>query len=556
MKKLSAGTAVIVVALSVAWPAAALAQATPPEPKSLTIIHVNDTHSHLDATGPRDASLQGTVGGIARAASLIYQMKAQANGSALFVHGGDAFHGDVYFNALYDVPELMILKQLGVDAMAVGNHEFDFTPLVLAGALSAVPGFPMVSANLGFGGCGGDPDSPLAEACYELQRMIRPGFVKTVGGVPVGLFALTTPSDATMQPAPVQVLPGLVAIAQKEVDALRADGAKLVVLLSHLGRPEDRKLLAGVTGIDVVIGAHDHLADGAPYWFVAKDGRRVPGVSAGSHYQGVGRLRLTYTEGAGASLVDWALVPVDASVPELPPIAAAVARARAAVIQTCGGEDFWSQAIGYAPLEVSRDFDPGEQRRDTAMGNLVTDALRDFTGTNVALAVKGLIGEGLSAGPIVADDAYRPVSYGYTKDTCYGFRVATFEIKGADLITAIEKCLLYGQLTQSDTYDVQASGLRFKYDSSQPPLARVITDSVHVNGHRFDPAAVYTVTANEGIVGLLPGLLKIPVANVRVADKAWEYTVLRDYIRALGSVEYTSEARIRDVAALPSADNH
>jgi 5'-nucleotidase len=553
VKKLIAGSAVIAAALSFALPDGALAQS--PTPVPVTIIHVNDTHSHLDATGPRDANLQGTVGGIARAASLISRMKAEAGGRALFVHGGDAFHGDVYFNALYDVPELMILKQLGVDAMAVGNHEFDFTPMALAGALSKVQGFPMVSANLGFASCGSDLTSPLVQSCYGLRQMIRPGFVKTVGGVPVGLFALTTPSDATMQPAPVQVLPDLVGIAQKEVEALRADGAKVVVLLSHLGRPEDEKLLAGVTGIDVVIGAHDHLADGAPYWFVAKDGRRVPGVSAGSHYQGVGRLRLTYADGAGVSLVDWALVPVDASVPELPPIAAAVAGARAAVIQTCGGEDFWSQPIGYAPFEVSRDFDPDKQRRDTAMGNLVTDALRDFTGTNVALAVKGLIGEGLSAGPIVADDAYRPVSYGYTKDTCYGFKVATFEIKGADLIAAIEKCLLYGQLTQSDTYDVQASGLRFKYDSSRPPFARVITDSVHVDGHRLDPAAVYTVTANEGIAGLLPGLLKIPVSNVRVADEAWEYTVLRDYIRALGSVEYTSEARIRDVAALPSADN-
>ncbi len=70
--------------------------------------------------------------------------------NTLLLHAGDAFHGDLFFNRYFGVPELRLLAQLGVDAMAVGNHEFDFGPDVLAFVLSNVPGFPILSANLTF----------------------------------------------------------------------------------------------------------------------------------------------------------------------------------------------------------------------------------------------------------------------------------------------------------------------------------------------------------------------------------------------------------------------
>jgi 5'-nucleotidase/UDP-sugar diphosphatase len=529
----------LILALGLALPAFGQTQ--------ITIIHVNDTHSHLDAIGPRDENLQGTTGGIARAATLIGQMRAAAPTSSLFVHGGDAFHGDVFTNALLDVPEFMLLKQLGVDAMAVGNHEFDLTPKALAFTLSKVAPFPIVSANLDFTDCSNSDDPARVAACFGLSQLVQPGLVKTVGGVKVGIFGLTTPTDPMMQPSPVIVRSQLAQIAQTEVNTLRAQGAQVVVLLSHLGRPTDSQVLPHVSGIDVVIGAHDHLVDTAPFWFDTPSGK-VPSVSAGSHYLYVGRLRLTFTPGQGVSIDDWALVPVDSSVPPYPAVAAAVAGARQMVTNTCG-EDFWGPQLAYAPFEISRDFDPQKQRRDTAMGNLVTDSLRRFTGTDMALAVKGMIGEGLAAGPIVADDLYRPITYGYTPP-CYGFRVATFQITGAQLLKAIEACLLLGEMTQSDTYEVQASGLRFKYDSSQPAMQRVIVDSVHVNGHPIDIAATYSVTTNEAIPLLLPGLplgLGVTVSNVETLD-AIEYALLRDYVAALGTIDVTSEARIRDVA--------
>src|SRR5437016_1914165 len=102
---------------------------------TITLLHVNDTHSHLDAIGPKDAALKGTLGGIARAATVIGQLRA-IEPNVLLLHAGDVFQGDPMFNAYFGVPEFQLMKQLGFDAMAVGNHEFDFGPGVLNDVLT------------------------------------------------------------------------------------------------------------------------------------------------------------------------------------------------------------------------------------------------------------------------------------------------------------------------------------------------------------------------------------------------------------------------------------
>ncbi|MFH0992578.1 MAG: metallophosphoesterase [bacterium] len=117
---------------------------------TLTILHINDTHSTLGTIGPRNAALQGGLGGIARVASYVgYTKMTEPN--VLFLHAGDAFVGDLFFNSFFGVAELKLLLSLGLDAMAVGNHEFDLTPAILQMALDSAftdAAFPMLSANI------------------------------------------------------------------------------------------------------------------------------------------------------------------------------------------------------------------------------------------------------------------------------------------------------------------------------------------------------------------------------------------------------------------------
>ncbi len=96
--------------LSIALYNVAFAQQT----DTITILHMNDSHSGLAPYGPRTADLKGTRGGIARAASVIGYTKLAEN-NVLILHAGDFSVGDIFYNAYFGVPELRLLSTLGLD---------------------------------------------------------------------------------------------------------------------------------------------------------------------------------------------------------------------------------------------------------------------------------------------------------------------------------------------------------------------------------------------------------------------------------------------------------
>ena len=96
----------------------------------ITILHTGDSHSHLDAFGPKSANGKGTIGGIGKAATIIGTVKATEQ-NVVLLHSGDFSVGDFFFNKYFGVPEIQIMKQLGYDALTVGNHEFDLGPSTL-----------------------------------------------------------------------------------------------------------------------------------------------------------------------------------------------------------------------------------------------------------------------------------------------------------------------------------------------------------------------------------------------------------------------------------------
>jgi 5'-nucleotidase len=241
-------------------------------------------------------------------------------------------------------------------------------------------------------------------------------------------------------------------------------------------------------------------------------------------------------------------VPLDANVPGAPEVQAVVDQLKAGIVAQYG--DVYQTKLAYAFWDIKTTYNPAYAQRDSGMGNLITDSLRVKTRTQIAITANGLISEGITKGYVVGADVFRPISYGYDTATGLGLKVATFKATGAELVKGLEVGLAY--LGISEDFFLQVSGLSFKYDSRLAPGSRVILSSVKVGLKALDPAKVYTVSVNEGIAMLLP-MMGLQVTELQILPDL-EYNVLKDYITKLGVLAYSSQGRIKDVAAIATYD--
>ncbi|GDY24263.1 bifunctional metallophosphatase/5'-nucleotidase [Agarivorans sp. Toyoura001] len=232
------------------------------EPFQLTIAHINDTHSNFDprsldfvnadlSTESSNFDVRTSVGGYPRLATQLKAARAAAAESGmpfLALHGGDAFQGSLYFNLLKGEGNARLLSQMGLDAMAVGNHEFDLGNDALIAFLEDV-NFPVLAANMDV-----SADPSLAN-----QTNLQPYVVKEFNGVRVGIFGLVLEDMPTISsPGELLTFESEVSSAQATVDALHADGVNNIIMVSHIGLDRDLRVANNVNGVDLIVGGHSH----------------------------------------------------------------------------------------------------------------------------------------------------------------------------------------------------------------------------------------------------------------------------------------------------------
>ncbi len=124
------------------------------QPFTLTVAHINDTHSNFDPVKSSfkadDTKVYNEFGGYPRLQTMAKEYKAEAkkdNQSLLFLHGGDAWQGSAYFKLNHGAMNADMLSKMGLDAMALGNHEFDLNNKKLNAFIGSV-NFPVLAANV------------------------------------------------------------------------------------------------------------------------------------------------------------------------------------------------------------------------------------------------------------------------------------------------------------------------------------------------------------------------------------------------------------------------
>ncbi|MBN1447371.1 MAG: 5'-nucleotidase C-terminal domain-containing protein [Bacteroidetes bacterium] len=457
-------------------------------PEYLTILHLNDTHSNLAPGAPRDTEGNATVGGIARAGTIIMTEKL-ADPNAIVLHAGDAFIGDPVYNlsmATMLQPELQMLYTLGVDAMAVGNHEFDLGPDALLGCLATTfdeGGFPLLSANLDYSQ---DPE-------HGLQAFVLENTIIERGNLKIGIFGLTTPSvqrDGTA--APIIVSKQTETIAAQQVASLKAQGCDVIILLSHLGSYEDQLVAGNAPGINLIVGGHDHFRFEQPLEINAGSGPTYI-VQCGAFYRSMGKTVLKIENGA-VSLEDYTLIELDETVEELPSLKSTCADIYEQLDLATGG--LLLQTIAVATGDMSEEIPDCSVAgyQDTHVGNLCADAYKWITQADVAFQPGGSTAQPIYGGPVLVLDLFRTIGYGFNVDNGLGFGLVTVDMTGEAIWAGLEATLMF--IDENDEMLIHPSdGFQYSYNPLAMEGSRL--KGVAINGAPIDPQETYTVAFNQ-----------------------------------------------------------
>ncbi len=464
----------------------------------LVILHTNDVH------GRAVADPAGKELGYAAIAQYKKDLEA-AGDSVLLLDAGDATQGMPLVNLSMGKTAIEFMMAAGYDAMTPGNHEFDWG-LDNLKQLAGQADFPILSANI--------VDHLSGEVVFAANKVFE-----MPNGMKVGVFGLTTPETMTKahpdKVRGIDFLQGeaLYEVAQKQVDELKAAGADVIVLLSHLGMDEESEpnrsqdLLEKVKGIHLLIDGHSHT--------LLEKGEMMGEtlvVSTGYHGESLGVVTYDGEKFAASlfnSLKKSAMVEVD-GVKYSALLTAKLDDTVAELVNSADKavKEELSKVFARTEVLLNGERDPGNRTEETNLGDFAADAIlwaaKQALGDQVVAAVTngGGIRASIQAGDITMNDMKTVFPFGN--------EVSVLEVKGSELLEALEaatsaapKALgafpqVAGMVFTIDTTVPYEEGEQYPdstYFAPKNPGSRVKIETV--GDKPFDLEALYLIATND-----------------------------------------------------------
>jgi 5'-nucleotidase len=449
------------------------------EIESITIVGFNDIHGAFAPVSATTREKEGVTpvsyekGGLAGFATQVARLRSESPGRLLLVDAGDCFQGTLESNGEEGAPVVRLYNALGVDAMTIGNHEFDFGPVGpddagadRLGALRAriaESHFPWLSANI----VDRKTRRPL-----EMENF-APSKILQVGRLRVGVIGLATAeTPTTTRAANVRDLEftSLAEATLREAQKLRREGAQIVLLLGHVGQACDdepggrlskfrsatdaqtfcgrghemsRLIFSLPRGtIDAAIAGHSHNV--VHHWIGG-----IPVIQGGTRLPYFNVMRLSYDLAAHRLLTE--RTTIEGPVPVCPKVFANQGDCDGSKPAPEGGRgplvtpQFHGAPVEPDPTisamideilrssEANRERIVGEAARtiehlrasESPLGNLVADTVREAVSADVALINSGGIRASIEAGPITFGELYRALPFDN--------RIAIATVTGAEL---------------------------------------------------------------------------------------------------------------------------
>ena len=512
----------------------------------ITILHINDHHSHLEPNKRLDLNLDGektrvVSGGFPSVVAKFKELKLK-NENVIKLHAGDAITGTLYYTLFKGKADAEMMNQICFDAFAIGNHEFDDGDKSLVEFLDYLHTdkckTPVLSANI------------KAKINSPLSKKIKPYTIINKGNQKIGVIGIliSKKTRESSNPDDTTLFLDEINSAQENINKLKQQGINKIILLTHYGYKNEINMAKLLTDVDVIVGGDSHSLTGdfdnvglnsnGAYPTVVKNKNEedVCIVTAWEYSQIVGELNIEFNndgtikscDGIPHIMLDDSFkrkdsngkrVEIDGNYREAvykaievnPNISIVEADAQASkILEKYKNEvkEKSSEVIGRVTDDLCLERIPGQgksklcdvsktEKNGSDISNIVAHAFREMSKlSDIAIQNGGGTRIDIKEGNITIGDAYTLLPFSNT--------IVELKMSGEEIKNVLEDSIDYALTPDGSTGAYPyAAGLRWDVQASNSKGNRVInlefkgrTDKSWV---KINPSKTYTVATNNYI---------------------------------------------------------
>jgi sulfur-oxidizing protein SoxB len=483
-------------------------------PKHVRFLHVADMHAQLDTHWeylPEDPTRLHRMGGFARIRTALDRERASAAGAVFTLDGGDTFQGSAM--AAWTKGEAVVapLNALGIDAGTPGNWEVVYGPERFRKLMSEV-NYKVICYNFNDKTTG--------------KRLFAPSAILERDGIRVAFVGATDPTTTLRQP-PAEVAgldsTGMSGLREFVQDLKKKERPDLMILVDHTGLAPSVQLAHDIPEFDIVLSGHTHERVYRPILV----GNTIV-VEPGSMGSFIGRLDVTLNDGA---ITDYSykLIGVDETEftenKEVKSLVEGVERPFRERLRTVAGATK-ATLMRYDVLE-------------TTMDNLVDDAVREITHTDVAFTNGFRFSPPLAPGPITEADLWSilPLDAKLKSGRVTGTQLHAY------LETEMELVYSNDPMKLSGGWGIRPSGMTILFTAGAPAGGRI--KDVKINGKEMEADGTYTIGGCEQEGEAMDRICRLSGVSHARYVQGTVHSALRSYLKAHSPIDSRREGRVR-----------
>jgi 5'-nucleotidase/UDP-sugar diphosphatase len=445
----------------------------PQDTTTLVLLHTNDMHGQVL---PRN-----NFGGLAQLATAIRRERPD-----LLLDGGDIFTGTMASDEFFGKPMIEVMNRLGYAAGALGNHEFDYGIPELRSRLKEAR-FPVLSANV----TGVDE--------------VQPYTILTVKGIRIGVIGLTVENLAQVtHPKNMKAI-----VVKDLVEAVRETLPKVrplsdfQIAVAHISPEEQVRVAKAFPEIRLIIAGHPHAAR------VTQVGQTLI-VETGSSVQNLGKVVIRLSGKTPESMTS-ELIPLR-NLPPDPEIQALIAPYEKTISARA------AERLGESRSELRKS-----DTEESALNNMVADALRETTASQIALQNVGGIRATLGRGFITRGAVFDVIPFQNT--------LVTMNLTGQQLKQVLNRRVL------------AVSGVRVSWDTTRARGSQLVSATLS-GGQPIQDAAQYSIVVNDFMAAGGDGLLELTQGTAPRDTGILLRDAIASYLKKHPVVSATTDGRV------------